>query len=135
MKKFKTTSLIAFSLVLIAATLLFVTLFNSNQNEKYEQITSFLNTNPAAVVTLRSVLGDVDMRPGDNAEIIIQLNAFHDDALEDRYELMASFLDENADFFIEQASSLRAGLDFQSLTLTLYYDAEGTALRRSFDAR
>ena len=137
MKKFKIIALIISTLVLI--TLLFIVFFDSNQNGKYEKITNFLDTNPAAVITLRSVLGDVNIQPGNGSEIIIQLNPLlqddNHDIQEDSHQLIELFLDNNADFFTEQASSLREGLDFQSLTLTLYYTAEDGVIQRSFDAR
>jgi len=145
MNKTKILTISAITMALIAALLFFIPR-NNEDHETYQQITSFLNTNPPAITTLRSILGDIETSSGSGETIVVAVVLdpgdfvdYEDDVVADGINAIdvyfGNFVAVNETFFIEVASSLREGLGFENLTLELIFDFEDFVMSWDFEAR
>lgn len=144
MKKTNILTLLAVGLIIIGVFVFFL-LQSTRNDEKHQQITTFLNTNPPSVVTLRSLLGDVNSSPGDGAEIVVTVSANTDDFIDHQEEiddimivigdLLGQFFDTNDRYFVDIASSMREDLNFENLTLNVTFDFGHFEITHHFDAR
>lgn len=142
MKKFKLLLLIAVPLLIITM-ILAIFLLKPSQNNNYEEISAFLASDPDAVISMRSVLGDFVARPGHELEIVIELDtenifgqAYIDEHNDSTTSMLSNFLDSGTEFFTNQASAMREQLNFSNLTLTIAYLLDGDIITyQQFEAR
>lgn len=143
-KNKKKIILIAIPLIIITTVVLIILVQRRPQNETYEEIVTFLETDPAPIISLRSVLGEFDARPGRQFEIVVEVNIWGD-LIELLYnnvddgaltQLLNNFLYSGESFFVEQVSLMREQLNFINLTLTInYIHDENIIVSQYFNAR